>query len=99
MLDRMKQSLVDSYVGAIGLGWLFASGIQSFAISFSESIAGWIERSEYRGIMVTPPVTSFLLRDAVTNALRAFVLLLIGYILLRWLYYKPQEEGADSDAN
>lgn len=98
MLDRMKQSLVDSYVGAIGLGWLFANGIVSFANIFTSPIASWTMRNEYHGIMGTPPVTGFLLRDAAPNALRSFVLLLIGYILLRWLYYKPQE-GADSEAN
>jgi hypothetical protein len=30
MFKRLKKTLVESYVGAIGLGWLFAQGILHF---------------------------------------------------------------------
>jgi len=99
MLDRMKQSLVNNFVGAIGLGWLFANGIYSFANIFASPIADWIVRSEYHRMIGTTSVSGFLLRDAIPELLRSFVLLLIGYILLRWLYYIPQEECAHTEAN
>jgi hypothetical protein len=93
MLERLKKVLVSSFVGAIALGWLFAQGILHFAYVFSAPIAGWLTRREYHGIIqdrTTTPM-GFSLQDALPELVRSVSLLLVAYVLLRWLYYKPLE--------
>jgi hypothetical protein len=99
MLKRLKAALVTSYVGAIGLGWLFAQGILHFAYVFSAPINGWLMRREYRGMMEranTP--TGLSLQDALPELVRSISLLLLGYFLLRWLYFKPLEQETTESA-
>jgi hypothetical protein len=92
MLGRMKKALVTSFVGAIALGWLFAQGILHFANIFSAPVAGWLTRRQYRGLMEhANTATAFSLQDALPELVKSFVLLLVGYLLLRWLYFKPLE--------
>lgn len=93
MLERLKKALVSSFVGAIGLGWVFAQGILHFAYAFSAPVASSLARSEYRSLTDRVSVASgFLLRDALPELMRSFVLLLVGYFLLRWLYFTPSEQ-------
>jgi hypothetical protein len=93
MLRRLKRALVTSFVGAIALGWLFAQGILHFAYIFSVPIAGWLMRREYRGVMERADnPTGFSLQDALPELVRSVSLLLVGYFLLRWLYFKPLEQ-------
>ena len=95
MLERLKRVLVESFVGAIALGWIFAQGILHFAWVFSAPIAGYVTRREYRGIMErTAAPTGFSLQDALPEVARSCALLLVGYVLLRWLYFKPLVEEA-----
>jgi hypothetical protein len=90
MLERLKRVLVNSFVGAMTLGWVFAQGILHFAYVFSAPVAGWITRREYHGIADRATIsTSFSLQDALPELVRSFSLLLVAYVLLRWLYYKP----------
>ena len=101
MLNRMKKSLVESFVGAIALGYLLAQGIMHFAYIFSAPLARWMMRDEYRrfGEHVTTSA-SFLFKDAGIELARSFFLFLIWYILLRWLYLKPfKEEALDPAPN
>jgi hypothetical protein len=92
MLNRLRAVLVNSFVGAIGLGWLFAQGVLHFAYVFSAPIASWLTRREYRGIADRPNFsTAFSLQDALPELVRSFSLLLVAYLLLRWLYFKPIE--------
>ena len=88
MLERLRKALVSSFVGAITLGWVFAQGILHFTYIFSAPIVGWLTRREYRG-MVDRVNTGFSLHDALPELAKSVSLLLIGYFLLRWLYYKP----------
>jgi|SRR5664279_1678071 len=93
MLERLKKALVNSFVGAIGLGWLLAQGILHFASVFSAPISEWLVRREYRG--VTDRATAqigFSLQDALPELVKSLSLLLLGYLLLRWLYFKPLEQ-------
>jgi hypothetical protein len=90
MFKKIKTALVKSFVGAIALGWIFAQGILHFAYTFSAPVTGWLTRREYYGLVNRIPA-GFSLRDALPELARAFVLLLIGYLLLRWLYFKPLE--------
>jgi hypothetical protein len=98
MLKRLKKVLVNSFIGAIALGWVFAQGILHFAYVFSAPVAGWLTRREYHGMVGSANAfTSFSLKDALPELIRSLVLLLAGYLLLRWLYYKSLEaEASDS---
>lgn len=96
MFRRLRKTLVESYVGAIALGWMFAQGILHFASVFSAPITAWLTRREYR--LVVPngmnlPGPSY--KDGIPDLVRAFVVLVIGYLLLRWLYFKPLQESKD----
>lgn len=89
MFERLKRPLVESYVGAIALGWLLASGILNFASIFSSPVLGWVTRNEVLTLShVTVPV-GFQLRDALPELIKTFLVLLIWYVLFRWLYFKP----------
>jgi hypothetical protein len=93
MLERLKRTLVESFVGAIALGWLFAQGILHFVNIFTAPVAGWIMRSQYRGLAADAIASvGFSFKDAVPELIRSFGLLLVWYILLRWLYFKPLNE-------
>jgi hypothetical protein len=97
MLERLKKVLVESFVGAIALGYIFAQAILHFAWVFAAPIAAYVARREYRGIvenMAAP--RGFFLQDALPELVRACALLILGYVLLRWLYFKPRiEESPD----
>ena len=96
MLDRLKDVLVKSFVGAIALGWVFAQGILHFAYVFSAPIAGWLTRREYRGVLDHTAIpNNFSLQDALPELVRSVSLLLVGYCLLRWLYFKPLEKQTE----
>jgi hypothetical protein len=92
MFERLKAVLVKSFVGAIALGWLFAQSVLHFAYVFSAPIAGWLTRREVHGLTdraVTS--TAFSLQDSLPELVRSFSLLLVAYLLLRWLYFNPIE--------
>ena len=90
MFDRMKQALVESYVGAIALGYLFAQGVLHFVNIFVSPVAGWLSRKQYGELM--HPTTGFSPQDALPELVRFFLLLLVWYVLLRWLYFKRLTE-------
>lgn len=91
MLERLKRAIVESYVGAIALGWLLAEGITHFVAIFAAPVAGWVSQSYYRNLVPTKvgPI-GFPFQDALPELLRAFLLLVIWYVLMRWLYFKPR---------
>ena len=99
MIDQLKQTLVESFIGAIALGWLFAQGIYHFAGILAQPFAGWAVRSEMRMVPGMPSLPSdFFLRYALPELLRSAGLLLLGYLLLRWLYFKPLDESVTPES-
>ena len=48
MLNRIKRALVESFVGAIALGYVLAQTIMHFVNIFASPIAGWVAQEEYR---------------------------------------------------
>jgi hypothetical protein len=90
MFDRLKQALVESYVAAIALGYLLAQSILHFVNIFASPVAGWISRKQYGGLVPgTTALPGFSLQDALPELVRFVLLLLVWYVLLRWLYFKP----------
>lgn len=94
MFDRLKRALVTSFVGAIALGWLFAQGLLHLAFVFSAPIGNWLMRREYRGMIDRPNLPGFSLQDALPELAKSLALLLISYLLLRWLYFQPLEQDS-----
>jgi uncharacterized membrane protein YccF (DUF307 family) len=96
MFKRLKRALVDSYIGAIALGYLLAEVVLHFVAIFALPVANWagqkavlswapISRSE------APPRLQF--QDALPELLNFLLLLVFWYILLRWLYLEsPKKE-------
>jgi hypothetical protein len=90
MFDRLKGALVKSYVGAIALGYLFAQGISHFVNIFASPVAGWVSRNEYREVMPHgSAIAGFSLKDTLPELVRFLFLLLVWYLLVRWLYFTP----------
>ena len=100
MFDRMRRAIVESYVGAIALGYLLAEALLHFVNIFVSPIASWISRNEYRGLMPERYAsTGLLYRDALPELVTFVLLLLLWYVLFRWLYYKPAKPAqTDSTA-
>src|SRR6185312_1644193 len=99
MFKRLKTALVTSYVGAIALGWLFSEGILHFVGIFSAPIAGWVTRRELRGILDrTNTMRGFPFQNALPELVKCISILLLGYFLLRWLYFTPIDQAISPDA-
>jgi hypothetical protein len=96
MLERLKRALVESFVGAIALGYIFAQGLQHFAWAFAAPVAGYVSRKQYRGLIDRPIPVAFSFQDALPELARSAALLVVGYVLLRWLYFKPLAEAPKS---
>jgi hypothetical protein len=93
MLERVRKSLVESFIGAIALGWILAEIVLHFVSIFVSPIASWVSRSEFRGfsdqaVRVEP---GFLLRDAGPELVRTVLLFVVWSLLLRWLYVSPRK--------
>jgi predicted Kef-type K+ transport protein len=88
MLKRLRRALVESFVGAIALGWLFAEAIIHFAWILGSPVATWLAR---RDGLSNPTASSATLhfQTALPELIKFVTQLFVGYALLRWLYYKP----------
>ena len=100
MLERMKRALVDSYVGAIALGYLLAQDVSHLVGVFSSPLAGWVTRRQYRDIVPrNGSLPGFSLQDALPELVRFLALLLVWYLLVRWLYFKPIGKAPNAEPN
>ena len=96
MFERLKRTLVESYVGAIALGYLLAQVILHFVEICASPVAVWVSRNYYQSIIPrTTPSAGLSFQDALPELERFLVLLLVWYLLLRWLYFKPVKETAE----
>jgi hypothetical protein len=92
MLVRLKKALVESYVGAIALGWIFAQSIFRLINVVTKPLSEWEAQrvlSELR--MSNASQSGFSLRSSIPELVAALALALVGLLLLRWLYYAPVE--------
>lgn len=94
MLKRMKKALVESYVGAIALGYVLAEVIFAFANIFASPIENWVDQVDYQRLTrVEFPSATIQFHEAWPPLVRCLSYLIVGYILFRWLYL----ESATSD--
>jgi hypothetical protein len=95
MLNGLKRVIVESFVGTIALGYLFAQAILTFVNIFTAPVAGWVSRRMYQEIAPRTSGTVGLPFQAALPQLVSFVvLLLVWYVLLRWLYFTPPKRNA-----
>lgn len=95
MLDRVKRVLVDSYIGAIALGYLLAEAVLSFVNIFEAPVAAWAGRKVFPQT-ITPGVTLSAkspLNLSIPQLVAFLVLIVVWYVLLRWLYLGPSGEA------
>jgi len=92
MIRRVKQAVVESYIGAIALGYLLAQVVWHFVDVFAAPLAFWASSKEI-GQMTgrSNPAPYIGYRDAIPEMIRFVLLLLVWWVLLRWLYFKPAE--------
>jgi large-conductance mechanosensitive channel len=92
MLERIKKALVESFVGVIVVGSLFASGILSFVggitTPFATWLTEWIQQAKGSVLLQTPP-PQFPFLAFVREWITAVLILLVAFLLLRWLYIEP----------
>ena len=99
MFERLKRALVESFIGAIALGYLLASSILHFVNIFAAPIAGWVSRNDYRAIVPGgAALAGFSLKDALPELSRFVVLFPVWYFLVRWLYFTPHKTAASGPA-
>jgi hypothetical protein len=92
-LANMRTALVDSFVGAIAVGWLFADGIARFVSILTEPFQRWLaQRQFWNANHYSSAAPGYPFPDALSILLTSVLLLLIAYGLLRWLYYPPTEK-------
>lgn len=92
MFERLRETLVTSFVGCVGLGWIFAAGIQSFANIFTAPVRSWALHWEYAEVMPgAAGHASFSWQAALPEVVSCVVLLAAGCGLLCWLYWQPVE--------
>lgn len=89
-MKRLKRVLVESFVGAIAIGWILAQGLMHFANALTTPFSTWIFRQQYRDLPNNPyRSTDFSFRYALPELAKCASLLVLCYILLRWLYFQP----------
>jgi len=94
MFDRLKTVLVETFIGVIALGYLFAEAILYFVNIFTTSLAVWVGRNTPHPF---PSGVSPL--EAVVRPAAAFVVLqLVWYGLMRWLYFTPLNKATTGPA-
>ena len=92
MIDRLRTVLVESFVGTILVGWLFAEAMFHAVEIITKPLVTWEARAFTRTFSYgTGPAGSaterFPWSASLPEALSTVLLLLIAYALLRWLYY------------
>jgi hypothetical protein len=93
MFERLKKMLVESFVGAIGLGWIFASAMWDFTNALANPLRIWMARRGTLGAAgIAARHAGSLLSSVLPGLIDCFLLLAFGYVLLRWLYGTPAEK-------
>jgi hypothetical protein len=91
MLERVKNALVQSFVGAIAIGWLFANGIVRFVTGITTPLTEWMtEQIQQQQSSVLLRSSQFRFQRVISEWIAAALLLLVAYQLLRWLYFEPR---------
>lgn len=97
-MNKVKSALVESFVGTVALGWVFATAIEHFANAFAAPWRVWTTRRIFSSGLRPATNLNFSLLDGAPDLIVALLLVLIGLVLLHWLYFKPTENAASLSA-
>ena len=97
-MNKLKAALVESFVGTVALGWMFALAIEHFANAFAAPWRVWATQRVFSSGLRPATNLHFSLQDCAADLIVAALLVLIGLALLRWLYFKPTENAASLSA-
>jgi hypothetical protein len=92
MFERLRQAAVESFVGAIALGYLFAQVIMHFVGTFVSPVQAWVTLRELHLVMpggTAVDSTRPDFRSATPELIRFLLLAVVWYVLMRWLYFHP----------
>jgi hypothetical protein len=92
MFERLRQAAVESFVGAIALGYLLAQVIMHFVGTFVAPVQAWITQRELHLVMPGGPTvasTGLSFQSAAPELIRFLLLAMVWYVLMRWLYFRP----------
>jgi hypothetical protein len=98
MLERFRSALVKSYVGAIAIGWLVAQGLTDAVNIFASPLMMWFTQKLFpqpSSLFSSPRNPGFPYWLALPPFVRASLLLLIAFLMLRWLYWEPSQRHAN----
>lgn len=95
MFERLRQVLVESYVGAIGLGLLFAQSVGHFATVIYIRTNNWLVTGPYRQHFPMP--TGFRDQSILPELVRGLFLLIVFGLLLYWLYFPLREQREQTE--
>jgi hypothetical protein len=98
MLDWLKRALVDSYVGAVGLGYLLSQCVLHFVNIFAMPVVQWVARDQYHAIVPRLGSSGFSPKDALPDLVKFVVMLLVWLVLLRWLYFAAPQGQVSQQA-
>ena len=94
MLERLRSILVQSFVGAIGLGFLLSQMVAHFANTLAYSASNWlVQNSSINGLAVR----RFQAETIIVELVRGIFLLLVAYLLLYWLYFPKSAKEKQDD--
>jgi predicted Kef-type K+ transport protein len=100
MLKRLKRALVDSYVGAIALGYLLAESVLYFINFVAAPVTAWAQQQYRTGTSSHLGWADLVQVYAIDPLFKFIALLVFWYILLRWLYLeRPKKESSAAIAN
>lgn len=88
MLSRFKRAIVQSYIGAIALGYLFAQIVFYFVGVFATPVATWATESHFHQDTHNNVTPTLSLLTSVPDVIRFTLSLTLWYLLLWWLYMK-----------
>jgi hypothetical protein len=94
MFKKARKALVESFVGAIALGCVFAYGVFNLVEAVSVPISNWAAQQymvSFSNPSVSRRVVEFPWLVVARPLFQGAALVLVGYLLLRWLYYPTKQ--------
>ncbi len=87
-MKKIREVLKNEYIGAVAIGVVIAFSIISFISTVLQTVIVYWE-SRHRASSVFAPSVEFPWVNLIAGIAPVVLYLLVAYILMRWLYYRP----------